>query len=486
MTLESRTVRGIGWTGTARIAQLLMSILISAILARLLTPSDFGLIAMVVVFSNFVAIFSGLGLTAAIVQKKEISEEALSSTFWINVGLGALLTMALAAAAPLIAAFYSQPRLTPIVVFMSTTFFITSLSNVSYGLLTKRMNFKALGIITVCATGVSGIIGVFLAFSGYSVWSLAWYAVLSSVFFTVLTLIYARWVPHFLLGLQHIKGLLGYGANLTGYSFVTYFAQNMDNLLVGRFLGSAALGFYNLAFNLLVLPVSSISDVVGRVMFPALSIIQHDKQLVRNAYVTANRYIAAVSFPLMIWVLVTAPQLIRVVYGPKWVSVIPLIQIFALAGLEQSIGTNVAWIFMSQGRTDTMFKLGIFATVVIVISFFVGLRGGVEGVVIAYTVALYLTAYPIFAIAFRLIDMKVKHAFSPLWSVTLAALTLGIVAFLLQISLEKLGVTQDLTILAIVTVASLLSYSAVLFLLDKELLIGIVRLIGQLRSVDSA
>ena len=184
--------------------------------------------------------------------------------------------------------------------------------------------------------------------------------------------------------------------------------------------------------------------------------------------------------------LVTAPQLIRVIYGPKWISVIPLIQVFALAGIEQSIGTNVWWIFTSQGRTDEQFKLTIFTTVVIVLSFFVGIRGGVEGVVIAYTVAIYLTAYPVFAIAFRLIDLKVKSALAPLWSVTLATLVLGIVALLLQISLEKLGVTQDLTILAIVTAASLLSYSVAIFLLDKELFKGIVRLLGQLRAVDGA
>jgi len=486
MSLESRTVRGIGWSATSKIAQLLMSILISAILARLLTPSDFGLIAMVLVFSNFVAIFSGFGLQSAIVQKKEVSDEALSSIFWINVGLGALLTLALAASAPLIAAFYSQPELTPIVVFISTTFFIISFGNVPYGLLTKRMNFKALAVIESCATAISGSIAIFLAFSGYGVWSLAWYTVLSNVFMVFFSWIYARWAPHFLLGLQHVKGLLGFGANLTGSTLVNYFAQNMDNLLIGRFLGSAPLGFYNLAYNLLLLPTSNISDVVGRVMFPALSTIQHDKQLVRDSYVTANRYIAAVAFPLMTWILVTAPQLIRVVYGPKWISVIPLIQIFALAGIEQSIGKNVWWIFTSQGRTDLMFKLSIFTTIVIVISFFVGLRGGVEGVVIAYTVALYLTAYPIFAIGFRLIDMKVKRALAPLWSATLAALTLGIVAFLLQISLEKLGVTQNLTILAIVTAASLLTYSVVLFLLDKELFAGIVRLLGHLRSDDRA
>jgi O-antigen/teichoic acid export membrane protein len=485
MTLESRTVRGIGWSATARVAQLLMSILISAILARLLTPSDFGLIAMVLVFSNLVAVFSGFGLTAAIVQKPEISDETLSSSFWVNVGLGALLTVALAASAPLIAAFYSQPRLAPLVVLISTTFFITSFSDVSFALLTKRMNFKAIGIISVCASGASGVIGIFLAFSGYGVWSLAWYTVLGSVFTAVLTLIYARWVPHFLLGLKHVKELLGFGANLTGFDFVSYFALNMDNLLIGRFLGSAALGFYNLAYNLLVLPVTSISNVVGNVMFPALSIIQHDKRLVRDAYIRANRYVATVSFPLMIWLLVAAPQLVQVVYGPKWIPVIPLIQIFALAGLEQSI-ENIGWIFMSQGRTDVMFKMGIVTAIVLVISFVVGLRGGVEGVVLAYTIAIYLKAYPVFVIAFRLIDMKVRQALAPLWSVALAALALGIVAFLFQISLEQLGITQDLTVLAIVTAASLLTYSVVLFLLDKELLRGIVRLLGQFRSVDSA
>jgi O-antigen/teichoic acid export membrane protein len=485
MTLKTRTVRSIGWSATLQIARLLMLVLISAILARLLTPSDFGLIAMITVFSSFVAIFSDFGLTSAIVQKKEISDETLSSTFWISVGLGALLTTALAASAPLIAAFYSEPRLTPLVVFISITFFIASFGNVQSALLTKSMNFKALAIIGICAIGISGPISVFLAFSGYGVWSLAWNTVLSTLITVVLTWLYSRWVPHFLLGLRHVKGLLRFGANLTGFSFLNYFARNLDNLLIGRFLGPAPLGFYNLAYNLLLLPLSNITDVIGRVMFPALSIIQHDKQMVREAYVTANRYIAVVSFPLMIWILVTAPQLIRVVYGPKWISVIPLIQILALASMEQSVGATVGWIFLSQGRTDVLLKVSIFTTSAVTISFAVGLRWGVEGVVIAYTIAAYLLAYPIFAVAFRLIDLKVRYFLAQLRSIVLATLILGITAFLLRISLEKLGLTQDLIMLAIVTALSLLTYSVLMFLLDKELFIGIVGLLGQLRSADS-
>ena len=484
MNLKTRTVRSIGWSASAQIAQLLMQVLITAILARLLTPSDFGLIAMVAVFSAFVAVFSNFGLTSAIIQKKEVSDETLSSTFWVNVGLGALLTIALAASAPLVAAFYSEPRLTPLVVFISTTFFIASFGNVQNGLLTRRMNFKALAVINICALGISGAISVFLAFSGYGVWSLASLTVLSVFLTVVFTWIYSRWVPHFSFRLQRVKGLLRFGANVTGFSFFNYFARNADNLLIGKFLGAAPLGFYNLAYNLLLFPITNISNVIGNVMFPALSKVQHDKQMVRETYVTANRYIAAICFPLMIWVLVTAPQLIRVVYGPKWVGAIVLVQILAIASIEQSVGTNVWWIFLSQGRTDVLLKVGIFTTSVVVISFAVGLRWGVEGVAIAYTIATYLTAYPLLAIAFRVIDMKVRFMLAKLWSVTFAALMLGVIAFLLRISLEKLGVTQDLAVLAMMTAASLLTYSITLFLLDKELFVGIVQLLSELRSAD--
>jgi PST family polysaccharide transporter len=321
-----------------------------------------------------------------------------------------------------------------------------------------------------------------LAFSGYGVWSLAWFTVLYAFFTVVFTWIYSRWIPHFSLGLQSVKGLLGFGANLTGFSFVNYFARNADNLLIGKFLGAAPLGFYNLAYNLLLLPLNNISNVVGNVMFPALSIIQHDKEMVREAYIVANRYIAAVCFPLMMWVLVTAPQLIQVVFGPKWVSAIVLVQILAITSILQSIGTNTGWIFLSQGRADMLFKVGIVTSIMAATSFAVGLRWGVVGVAIAYTIEQYMLAGPVYAITFRLIDLKVRHFFARLWSIVVATLTLGIVAFVTLIALEGLGVTQDMTILTIVTAVSLLSYSLLIFLLDKELITGTMLLLGQLKS----
>ena len=308
--------------------------------------------------------------------------------------------------------------------------------------------------------------------------------VLAALFIVVFASIYARWVPHFSFGLRHMKGFLGFGANLTAFNFVNYFARNTDNLLIGRFLGATPLGFYNLAYNLLLFPLNNISTTIGSVMFPALSIIQHDKQMVRDAYVTGNRYVAVVSFPLMAWLIVAAPQAIIVVFGPKWVSAIVLVQILALTGLIQSVTANTGWIFLSQGRTDIMFKWGIVCTIVVLISFVVGLRRGVEGVALAYTIANFALLYPGLAIPFRLIDLKKRYFFARLQPILLATLTLGIIAYLTSISVEKLGVTQDLIILAIVTSASLLSYVICISVLDKELFKESLSLLGHLRSIN--
>jgi O-antigen/teichoic acid export membrane protein len=485
MDLRQRTVRGIGWSATSQITKLLMQLVVTAILARLLTPSDFGLIAMVVVFSSFVGIFSDLGLSSAIVQKKGINDELLSSSFWINVGLGSLLTISFAVVAPLIAVFYSEQRLVPIIVVLSTIFFISSFGNVQTALLTKRMNFKALAIISIIATGVAGAISIFLAFSGYGVWSLVWNAVVAALFTVIFSWIFSRWIPRLSFKLQEIKGVIRYGSNLTGFSFVNYFSRNLDNLLIGKFLGPASLGFYNLAYNFLLLPLTNISAVIGNVMFPALSIIQDEKKLVGQAYVTANRHIASISFPLMMWLVIVAPQLIRVVFGPKWESSILLVQILAFAGMNQSIVTNNGWIFMSQGRTDILFKWGIFATIVYAISFIVGLRWNVEGVATAYTIAGYAIAYPAFAIPFRLINLKFGYFLVRLKTIIFATSIFAIIMFSTRVFLERLSGVQDIAVLLVVTSIGALSYIGLIFLLDKDLFRETLSLLSEFRLLRS-
>ncbi|MFA5393564.1 MAG: MOP flippase family protein [Candidatus Ratteibacteria bacterium] len=486
MNLTTKTVQGVGWSGTSRIIRLLFQLGITAILARLLTPNVFGLLAMVIVFTNLVAIFSDFGLAAALVQRKGLTEEHLSSCFWINISVGFLLAFLLAALAPAIAYFYGEDRLILIVVVLSSTFFISSFGIVQTALFTKELNFRPLAIVEILAVVISGTAAVILAFSGFGVWSLVWQQVIFSLVTVIFLWSFSGWRPRILFKRQRAKELFRFGFNLTGFNFVNYFNRNLDNFLIGKFLGSVPLGFYNLAYQLLLFPISNISQVIGRIMFPGLSTIQDDKNSVRYAYTRATRYIATVTFPLMTGLLVLAHQFILVVFGPQWERSIFLVQILALVGLMQSIGTLNGTIYQSQGRTDIQFHVGIIFAVVTAFSFIIGLRGNVEGVTIAYAIASFLLAYPSFAIPFKLIDLKFSYFFKQFKSIFLATAGMGIIVFTTRVFLENTWGISDLVTLLSTIVVGAVSYAGLLFVLDKSLYHEIFRLIKQLKPLPPA
>jgi PST family polysaccharide transporter len=320
-----------------------------------------------------------------------------------------------------------------------------------------------------------------MAFSGFGVWSLVWQQVISSFVIVIFLWSFSNWRPKILFRWQRVKELLGFGLNLTGFSFVNYFNRNLDNLLIGKFLGSAPLGFYNLAYQLLLFPLSNISSVIGRVMFPSLSAIQDDKSSVRYIYIKATRYIAAIACPLMMGLLVVAPQFIMVVFGSQWERSIFLVQILALVGLTQPIGATVGWIYQSQGRTDIMFRWGIFSTVVYAMAFIIGLHWNVEGVVIAYAIAGYLITYPAWAIPFKLINLKVGYFIKQFKSIFLATIGMGGIIFAIRLFMKTSMGTTDLVTLVLTAVVGAVSYAGLLFVLDKSLYHEVFQLLKQLK-----
>ena len=481
MNLTTKTVKGVGWSGVSQIARLLINLGVTAILARLLTPNDFGLLAMVVVFTNFVMIFRDFGLTAALIQRKEIIEEHLSSCFWINILVGFLLTLIFVVLAPLISHFYSEVRLNRIIMILASTFFISSFGIVQGALFTREMNFKSLAIVEISAIVISGTTAIVLAFSGFGVWSLIWQQITSNLVRVFFLWIISNWKPKFMFRWQRVKELLGFGLNLTGFNFINYFNRNLDSLLIGRFLGSAPLGFYNLAYRLLLFPLGNISSVIGRVMFPSLSMIQDDKNKVCYAYIKATRYIAVITFPLMIGLFVVAPQFIRVVFGLQWERTIFLIQILALVGLGQAIGSTVGWIYQSQGRTDIMFRWGLFSVTIVTTAFIIGLRGNIEGVTIAYAIATLILVYPNFAIPFKLIDLKVGFFVNQFKSIFLATVGMGGIVFILRYFMETILGENDLVILIATIITGILSYAFLLYLLEKNLYKEALQLFKQLK-----
>jgi O-antigen/teichoic acid export membrane protein len=483
--LTAKTVQGVSWAGFSQALRTILQLGIIAVIARLLTPEDFGLVAMVVVFTNFIMIFRDFGLSAALIQRRELHDEHLSSCFWMNVFVGLFLSFFIAALAPGIAFFYNDQRLVLITIILGSTFFISSFGIVQSSLFLREIQFKILAIVEITAVLVSGITAIALAAAGFGVWSLVWQQVVLNAVFVILLWSLSRWRPQFFFRWQRVKEFLGFGLNLTGFNFVNYFNRNLDNLLIGKFLGSTPLGFYNLAYRILLFPIGNISWVIGRVMFPSLSAIQDDKIKVRNAYIKATRYIAILSFPLMLGILIVAPQFVRVIFGAQWERSISLIQILAVIGLIQSVQTSVGWIYQSQARTDIMFKWGILTLFVYAASFILGLKWNVEGVAIAYAIAVLLLSYPCFAIPFRLINLRISYFIKQFKSIILASISMGGTVLLSRYILNNTYKTTDLILLLLSVLVAVGSYAVFLFLFERGIYRETFRLLKNLKPASA-
>lgn len=404
--LRRQTFSGLRWSAASQAVQQGARFAIAVVLARLLAPEQFGLIGMIYIFTGFAAVLGDLGLGAALVQRRDIDDDHLTAVFWTSIAAGGALTLAFIAGAPLVAAFYDEPALRPLTTVIAFEFVIVSLAVVHRALMNRRMDFRSLSIVETGAAVLSGTLGIAMALMGFGVWSLVAQSLAAAVVSALWMWALSPWRPRLSARRGSLRELFGFSSNLLGFSVLNYWVRNFDDLLVGRVVGSAALGVYTRAYGLMLMPLTQISHVVGRVMFPALSSIQGETARVREIYLRALRAIALITFPMMVGLLVVADEFVLALLGPKWVDLIPVLRIFCLLGIVQSIGVTVGWIYQSQGRTDLMFRWGIAAGAVVMLAFAIGIQWGMIGVAIAYVVASGgVLLYPSFAIPGRLIGL---------------------------------------------------------------------------------
>jgi O-antigen/teichoic acid export membrane protein len=406
MTLAQKTIDGVKWSSISQLMRIGTQAITSVILARLLLPEDFGLLGMALVFMGLMTIFNDMGIGSAIVQKQDLDQKTVSSIFWFNLLIGFLAMLITILMAPLVSHFYSQDSLNSILSVMSISFLFTSLSMVHNSLLLKKLEFKKLTLLELTSTMSAGFLGVSLAYFGYGIWSLVWQNISMTLIYTASIWITEHWKPELHFSWSDIKPIIGFSTNLSGFNFLNYFARNADYLLIGKFLGATALGYYTLAYTIMLFPLSNISSLLSKVMFPALSKIQYDNSKFGLFYLKSTKYIAFVSFPLMLGLFATADEFVLILFGTKWVPVVFLIKVLSIIGLMQSVGTTVSSIYLAKGRTDWMIRWGVFSSIVIVAAIFIGLHWGVNGVAVCYVIAILLLAYPNFIIPFRLIDIQ--------------------------------------------------------------------------------
>jgi len=415
MSLRRSAISGIKWSSISHFGRRGLSLITTIVLARLLAPADFGLVAMAAVVIGFIELFKDLGTATAVIQRKDPSQGLLASVFWLNSGFGLAAAMVLCLLAPLLGAFYREPQVIPIMQALSLSFLLSGLSNVQMSLLERNLEFDKLARIEIGTTLFAALVGITAAFLGHGAWSLVYQMLAGNFLGTLLFWSASRWRPSWQFDWPEIRSVMAFSLNLTGGNIFNYFARNADKLLIGRFLGVQDLGYYDLAYRLMQFPLQGISAVIGRVMFPLYSRMQDDAGQFGRTYLKVASAIALISFPLMLGLTALAGPFVLTLFGAAWTPVIPLLLILAPLGAVQSIATTVGSIYMAKGRTDWALWWTVGAGLLIVLSFVLGLPWGILGVTASYAIMFLFLTYPAFAIPFRLIGLKVRDLGGVLW-----------------------------------------------------------------------
>lgn len=370
MGLAQTAVKGTVWSAVGQGSTILLQFAVTAILARLLSPADFGLMAMVLVVVNFAMMFSELGMSAPVIQRREVSPAQLSSVFAVNVLAGVGLTAVIFGLAGPLGWAFGEPRVAPLLRAASLTYVLSAPGITHRALLQKRLQFRRLAVTDLVGASVYGVVSIGCAFAGLGVWSLVAGSLAQQAARTLALWLLDDWRPHAReVSFRQLGAFWGFALNVTAERFVNYLQANLDRIIIGRLLGSLLLGYYDLAYRLVTYPLMRISPIVGQVAFPTFALIQADKQRVGEGYYKGVKYIALVTFPLLGGLLVFAPEFVAVVYGPAWGRTALLIRLLCLAGLMKSVGTTVGSIFYSQDRSDLALKwnlcvLAVYAAVI--------------------------------------------------------------------------------------------------------------------------
>jgi O-antigen/teichoic acid export membrane protein len=367
------------------------------ILARLLVPEDFGLVASVGPIVAFVGLLQNLGLQQALVQRKDISDRQLNQVFWVSALVGLGSSVVVAALAPAIAAFYGDQRMLGITIASALPLLLGSIAAVPLALMNRHLQFGQLALNDVITAAAGLLAAAIAAWAGMGYWSLVLGPAVAAVVALAAAWQVVRWTPS-RPDLKVDGDILSFGANLTGFNLVNFFSRNLDNILIGKYSGAIELGYYDRAYKLLLFPLQNITQPLTRVMVPLLSRIHEDKARFRDLYVRTNWLLAAVTMPGIAALTLTSEQVVALLFGPRWTAVAPIFAWLGIASLMQSVSSTTGWIFICQGKTKTMFHWGIYSSLTTVASFIVGLHWGAVGVAAAYAISGYVLRVPVLAV----------------------------------------------------------------------------------------
>ncbi|MCA1641478.1 MAG: lipopolysaccharide biosynthesis protein [Acidobacteria bacterium] len=392
--LKRRALRG----GTAAMAsqgcKFLLQFASTAVLARLLTPGDYGLFAIVFAVVTFFSIFKDLGLHLATVQRDEITHEQVSALFWINFGTCCALVLLTALCAPAVGLLYREPRLVWMTVALGCGFIFMGLGSQHRALLRRQLSMTLLSVVDLVSFFVGVVVAITSALLGARYWSLVLMQLAMEAGSAAGLWASCRWRPGRLSRRAGVRPMLVFGGLLTGFELMNYFSRKCDDLIIGWYSGVEQLGYYDKAYQLLLLPARQFAFPLSGVTIPLLSRLQTDPRRYRKYFEKCILFVVAPGMPLVAFLFVVADEAIPFVLGDQWAGSVPLFRALAPAAFLGTLNSAVGWIYVSLGRTRRQFKLSLAVSVLTVFSFFVGVRWGAVGVAVAFSAGRVLVQLP--------------------------------------------------------------------------------------------
>lgn len=358
-TLKEKAISSVGWSTIDTLARQGVQFGITLCLARLLSPSEFGVMGIMMFFISLAGIFVDGGFTCALVQKQGLTLEVVSSVFFFNVGMGVLASAVLIYAAPFIAAFYAIPLLCPLVRVMSLSFVINSLGAVQWALLSKELDFRTQMRIGLTASLISGSVAIILAYLGWGVWSLAVQALLSAFVSTAYVWFLRRWMPGMIFSVAAIRPLFRFGSFLMLSTLLDVVSTRISGMVIGKVYSVKDLGFYSRADSTRLLPSILISSIIERVTFPVFSAASADKTLLLRGIRKSVKTSMLLNIPAMAGLIVLGSPLIHVMYGEKWLPSVPFLQILAIAGLLWPLHVINLNYLKATGQSHLFFRIEV-------------------------------------------------------------------------------------------------------------------------------
>lgn len=387
--LAERTARGVAWVAGARLAIQVVQFGASLVLARLLLPSQYGLAAIAWTITSFAFLFNDMGISSWLVQTPKITARDAATAFYINAGAGVFLTVLLIALADPLAALFGHPQLAGLLRIASVGFTV-SLTAVPNALLERRLQFGKIAFVDIGAQTTGFTLSVVCAVLGAGAASLVIGPLAATGIASLASFIFARWVPTARPSRASARKLITFGGHLTVYGIIGFWALNIDNLLIGRFVGASELGFYNRAYMLMLLPINQVGGALGRVLLPVLSAVRDDHARLRRAVLRVCRSNAVILCPLLIGLACVAHNFILVLFGHRWLGAVPLLAILSLSGPPQVVAGISGLVCQAAGKPRLLTTWGNLSSLSMIIAIVAGLPWGAEGVCIAFTVRAYL------------------------------------------------------------------------------------------------